>query len=172
MCVSLFTCCRSRPLQHRCPHRACQVWLNHHPLSLLPLPSSTAKRLLAPLPSLAINMKRSACSTATADSSYAPQNFSFGPTGSEAQLTLPLPKDVADGHGAGQSLSIRRAPSCSAALPSRRLIFFPACSYTREVKAVLAPAASKHKAPNKAASASPLQKSVAPAAGGGGKRRK
>ncbi len=90
-------------------HCTRQVWLNHRPLSLRPLPSSATKQLLPPLPSLAISLKHDLCISAVANSSYAPQTFSFGPTGVETQLTLPLPNDVAGAHSSGQSLSIRCA---------------------------------------------------------------
>ena len=83
------------------------VWLNHHPMSLRPLPSSTAKQLLPPLPSLSLSLKHSSCTATTADSTFTPQTFSFGPTGSETLLTLPLPPAVAQAAGAGQSLNIR-----------------------------------------------------------------
>ena len=33
------------------------VWLNHHPMSLRPLSSSTAKQLLPPLPSLSLSLR-------------------------------------------------------------------------------------------------------------------
>ena len=76
-------------------------------MSLRPLPSSTAKQLQPPLPALALSLKRNACTALAADSSYASNTFSFGPTGSETQLTLPLPASVTQCAGAGQSLSIR-----------------------------------------------------------------
>jgi len=139
------------------------VWLNHHPMSLRPLPSSTAKQLLPPLPSLALNLKHSSCTATAADSTCAPQTFSFGPSGGETQLTLPLPPAVTQGGGAGQSLSIRCLPFYSLALARCCVRRNPLRSYTREVKAVIAPAAtSKHKAIKPAASA----------AGGGSSRKR
>jgi hypothetical protein len=91
------------------PHVCFQVWLNHHPMSLRPLPSSTAKQLQPLFPAIALSLKRNACTALAADSSYECKAYSFGPTGSETQLTLPLPASVTQCAGAGQSLSIRCA---------------------------------------------------------------
>ncbi len=83
------------------------MWLNHHPMSLRPLPLSIVKQLQPSLPSLALSLKRNACTAVAADSSFVSTTFSFGPTGIETQLTLPLPASVAECAVAGQSLSIR-----------------------------------------------------------------
>ncbi len=108
-----------------------------------------------------LSLKRNACTALAADSSYECKTFSFGPTGSETQLTLPLPASVTQCAGAGQSLSIRcvmvhRSPP--SLLPPLAPSFLPPLtpsllpsSYSGDVTAAIAPAAAKRKKATKAA---------------------
>ena len=170
--------------------------VNHRPLSLLPIPSSATKHLLPTLLSMALSLKHDACLAAVADSSYTKQTFCFGPTGSETQLTLPLPNGAAGGQSTGQTLSITCARislalslpfpphphpnlwqylhhACAGLRCNLSLPLLSFCSYSREAKAVIAPAEAKHKAfAPKAASSEPLQKAAAASAGGGSRTRR
>lgn len=92
--------------RNSCDHLA-QVWLNHRPLSLEPLPASTAKQLSPALPAVSFSLRHRVSLPVAADSTYEPKTFFFGPTGSETQLTLPLPCAMADDREGGESLSIR-----------------------------------------------------------------
>jgi hypothetical protein len=141
-------------------------------MSLRPLPSSTAKQLQPLFPAIPLSLKRNACTALAADSSYECKTFSFGPTGSETQLTLPLPPSVTQCAGAGQSLSIRcvmvhRSPPPLPLTPS----LLPS-SYSGDVTAAIAPAAAKRKKATKAASSAAPQAAGAGAGAGATSRRR